>query len=60
MLKQLNSGEAPPGSVAAYLALKERQKNNAAAPTHENGPELNMEETTEDDETCKVYASCHL
>lgn len=35
----------PPGSVKAYLALRERQKLNIAPPIPEDVPEFNLEET---------------
>ncbi|KAL8124599.1 hypothetical protein AgCh_012299 [Apium graveolens] len=42
MFKQSGNHEEA-GSVAAYLAMRERQKQNLAAPTMENVPELGQE-----------------
>lgn len=49
MFKQSKNGEAAAGSVAAYLALRERQKKNEAPLTIENVGELNLEETANEE-----------
>ena len=52
LLKQPKDGEVP-GSVNAYLAMRERQKQNIEDPAPPENPEMNLEEdpTTEDFET---------
>lgn len=47
VFRQSSNDEAAPGAgtVAAYLALRERQKKNEAARTEENVAELNIDET---------------
>lgn len=59
VFQQANNGEAP-GSVNAYLALRERQKQNIEVPTTpEDVPELNMEEpATEIVKPGNVYVTC--
>lgn len=56
VFKQSTNVEAP-GSVTAYLALRERQKQNIAAPTPQDVPELNLEENADEVvEAGNVYA----
>ena len=52
LLKQAKDGEVP-GSINAYLAMRERQKQNIEDPAPPENPEMNLEEdpTTEDFET---------
>lgn len=43
LLRQPKDGEAP-GSVNAYLAMRERQKQNIEDPAPPETPEMNLEE----------------
>lgn len=55
VFKQTINGEAP-GSVNAYLAMRECQKLNIAPPMPEDVPELNLEETVVEVVKGNMYA----
>ena len=62
IFRQSSSADGPPpGTVAAYLALRERQTNNDAAPVNENVAEFEMEENADEEvEEGNIYCSFQL
>ncbi|KAK1379025.1 hypothetical protein POM88_025769 [Heracleum sosnowskyi] len=58
LLKQ-SSNAAAPGSVATYLALREIQKQKATAPTIEDVPEMNLEETAHEVVNAEATVEIH-